>query len=320
MLIVGVGKGTKQLSSFLGGTKDYECTLLFGAATDTYDITGKVLERDPDGGSKVTRSAVEAALKAFRGEIQQRPPIYSALNKDGKRLYEYARAGETVDIPERQVEVKELEVVDWLVGESHDFRIPAGEAPVEEKVIAQSAGVIDEDDGNLTNGLKRKRDGVSDNDVVDAGTERRRSKKHEGHAAVQDVGEVADLPLGLDSGPHSGTEASADPQAAILGSAETKTETVSQSALPPAVRLKLSVSSGFYVRSLCHDLGKAVGSLGMMATLVRSYQGGYTLGQNVLEYEELEKGEEVWAPKLAEMLSEWQKREEGVLNPTARSK
>ena len=59
------------------------------------------------------------------------------------------------------------------------------------------------------------------------------------------------------------------------------------------------------MRTLCHDLGIAVGSLGIMAALVRTRQGDFELGKNVLEYDDLAKGEEVWGPKLGAMLEDW---------------
>jgi tRNA pseudouridine55 synthase len=77
---------------------------------------------------------------------------------------------------------------------------------------------------------------------------------------------------------------------------------------PPAVRLKMTVTSGFYVRSLCHDLGAAVGSAALMAELERTRQGEFELGINVLEYGDLEKGEKVWGPKVEGMLDEWEER------------
>jgi tRNA pseudouridine55 synthase len=67
----------------------------------------------------------------------------------------------------------------------------------------------------------------------------------------------------------------------------------------------MTVTSGFYVRSLCHDLGAAVGSLGCMAALVRSRQGDFELGKNVFEYADLAQGEEHWAPKVRQMLDDW---------------
>jgi tRNA pseudouridine55 synthase len=68
----------------------------------------------------------------------------------------------------------------------------------------------------------------------------------------------------------------------------------------------MKVSSGFYVRSLCHDLGVAVDSAGLMASLVRSRQSNFELGKNVIEYEDFEKGSEVWEPQVKKALEEWQ--------------
>ncbi|MCJ1478799.1 hypothetical protein MMC13_007483 [Lambiella insularis] len=75
---------------------------------------------------------------------------------------------------------------------------------------------------------------------------------------------------------------------------------------PPAVRLHMTVTSGFYVRSLCHDLGKVLASLGVMAALVRTRQGDFELGKNALDYNDLEKGEDTWGPIVANMLDVWQ--------------
>lgn len=77
---------------------------------------------------------------------------------------------------------------------------------------------------------------------------------------------------------------------------------------PPAVRLRMTVTSGFYVRSLCHDLGAAIGSAGLMAELERTRQGDFELGKNVLEYKDLDHGEKVWGPKVEAMLDEWQEK------------
>jgi tRNA pseudouridine55 synthase len=79
----------------------------------------------------------------------------------------------------------------------------------------------------------------------------------------------------------------------------------------------MTVTSGFYVRSLCHDLGAAVGSLGLMASLVRTRQGEFELGKNVLEYEDLAKGEEHWTPQVQQMLDNWTPKS-GVERPVQR--
>ncbi|RAL59273.1 hypothetical protein DID88_006987 [Monilinia fructigena] len=72
----------------------------------------------------------------------------------------------------------------------------------------------------------------------------------------------------------------------------------------------MSVSSGFYVRSLCHDLGADLGSAGLMSSLIRVRQGQFELGKNVLDYEELSKGEAVWGPQVEKYLDEWNEKGE----------
>jgi tRNA U55 pseudouridine synthase TruB len=82
---------------------------------------------------------------------------------------------------------------------------------------------------------------------------------------------------------------------------------------PPACKIRMTVTSGFYVRSLCHDLGAAVGSAALMAELERTRQGDFEVGgKNCLEYSDLEKGEEVWGPKVEKMLDDWYDKEEAV--------
>jgi len=76
----------------------------------------------------------------------------------------------------------------------------------------------------------------------------------------------------------------------------------------------MTVTSGFYVRSLCHDLGATLGTLGAMASLVRTRQADFSLGRNVLEYEKLAEGEDRWGPRVKGMLERWiAKRDEQVV-------
>lgn len=137
VLIIGVGRGTKSLPNFLGCTKSYEATVLFGVATDTYDTLGKISNRAPY--AYLTKEKVEKALECFRGRIMQRPPMYSALHVQGKRLYEYAREGKDVpvDIEQRPVEVIRLEIAEWLDGGSHTYKWPTEEAAKETKIVAE---------------------------------------------------------------------------------------------------------------------------------------------------------------------------------------
>lgn len=75
---------------------------------------------------------------------------------------------------------------------------------------------------------------------------------------------------------------------------------------PPACKIRMTVTSGFYVRSFCHDLGTKLDSAAVMAELCRSRQSDFTVGgTNCLEYEDLAKGEEVWGPKVADIIAKW---------------
>lgn len=128
VLVVGVGKGTKQLQKFLHCTKEYEATALFGIATDTYDSEGVILRKAPF--EHITLQGVTTALDQFRGETDQQPPLYSALRMDGKRLYDYARQGMPLpkDIPSRKVTISELLLVSF---EKQHAYIEPMEAPAE---------------------------------------------------------------------------------------------------------------------------------------------------------------------------------------------
>uniref|UniRef100_A0A3Q4IFH7 tRNA pseudouridine(55) synthase n=1 Tax=Neolamprologus brichardi TaxID=32507 RepID=A0A3Q4IFH7_NEOBR len=105
--VVGVGNGTKMLSTMLTGSKKYVAVGEFGKATDTLDATGSVtLEK---GFEHITRLDVEEKLKAFTGDIMQVPPLYSALKKDGQRLSVLLKKGHKVDAkPARPVTVYNL--------------------------------------------------------------------------------------------------------------------------------------------------------------------------------------------------------------------
>ncbi len=111
VLVLGVGKATKLLTSLEGADKSYRATLRLGVRTDTYDSTGRILEeRDPSG---VTADAFAEALPPFRGEIEQVPPMFSAIKKDGVTLYKLARQGVEVEREARRVTVSKLELVEF---------------------------------------------------------------------------------------------------------------------------------------------------------------------------------------------------------------
>ncbi|GAB7351124.1 hypothetical protein MBLNU459_g1584t1 [Dothideomycetes sp. NU459] len=294
VLIVGLGAGTKSLQGFLDCKKKYEAVLLFGAATDSYDSEGRIVKRAPY--SHVTRAGVEDKLGQYRGDIMQKPPVYSALRVQGKRLYEYAREGKEipVEIQARPVHVSALECVDWLEPGTHKYHWPEAEAEQEEKdvvgkvlhldeVVAKSEETQTKADAAVeaedSKDLKRKRDEDVNGAITttDTSSSPKRAKQ-DGEAEMSGA-----IPDG----------------AAVIEPAQRKP------CPAPAAQIRMTVSSGFYVRSLCHDLGAAVGSLGLMVSLERSTQGEFELGRNVLEYDDLAKGEEVWGPQITDLLAQW---------------
>ncbi|KAI9508315.1 pseudouridine synthase [Russula earlei] len=156
VLVVGVGKGTKKLSDFLDCTKEYRTTCLLGCETDTYDSEGARVRTAP--WRHVTREKVEDALSHFRGEIQQAPPIFSALKMDGLPLYEYARRGIPLPRPieKRPVTVHSLELVEWKGGD-HAHRWPDKAFSAEQRrALARSlsggdpaASLADDEEGKV---------------------------------------------------------------------------------------------------------------------------------------------------------------------------
>ena len=113
VLPVCVGKATRIIEYLDLDMKTYRCKLLLGTLTDTQDIWGEVLETRPlvnKSGEPITAAMIETAFKDFDGVIDQKPPMYSALKVNGKRLYEYARAGETVEVKTRQIFIQDLTI------------------------------------------------------------------------------------------------------------------------------------------------------------------------------------------------------------------
>ncbi|CAM9888097.1 unnamed protein product [Ectocarpus sp. 4 AP-2014] len=110
VLVIGVGKGCRELSNFLQGGKGYCAEALLGHETNTQDALGEATVHGE--WEHVTKEDVDAALGQFTGDIMQVPPMFSALHKDGQRLYELARKGITVEREARQVRVDSLRQTD----------------------------------------------------------------------------------------------------------------------------------------------------------------------------------------------------------------
>lgn len=108
LLIICTGKMTKQIETFQGQIKEYTGTIVLGSTTPSFDLETEINETFPT--EHITEDLIHKTTKQFIGEIDQFPPVFSALKKDGKRLYEYARAGEAVAIKSRKITIKSFEI------------------------------------------------------------------------------------------------------------------------------------------------------------------------------------------------------------------
>ncbi|QXP63393.1 tRNA pseudouridine(55) synthase TruB [Polaribacter sp. HaHaR_3_91] len=108
LLIICTGKQTKEIHVYQGQEKEYTGTFTIGATTPSYDLETEVDKTYPT--DHITEELLYETTKQFIGDIQQRPPIFSAIKKDGKRLYELARKGETTEINARTVSITEFEI------------------------------------------------------------------------------------------------------------------------------------------------------------------------------------------------------------------
>jgi len=276
ILIVGLGRGTKHLSQFLECKKTYETVVLFGKSTTTYDVAGQVVAEAPT--DKITKQMVEEQLSNCRGLQKQIPPIYSAIKIDGMKLYDYARSGRELprELESRDVEVTECTLLEFYEAGQHDFRYPVEQASEEEKMTANKLM----QGAEATKKLLAEQLPTSKPDVpiiVDMDEQNRLPRDHK---------------AALHTHPLPTQEA--------------------EPAQAPAARIRLVVSSGFYVRSFAHDLGISCGSFGTMAALSRSSQAQYTISDpapegftTALTMDDMDAGEDVWGPKISAMLERW---------------
>lgn len=115
VLIVCLGAATRLSEYAMASQKHYRARVYLGKSTETYDAEGDVVsEHDA---SHITQAQVEAVLPQFTGDIQQFPPMYSAIKRGGKKLYELAREGKTVELEARAVTISELTLSEWQLPE-----------------------------------------------------------------------------------------------------------------------------------------------------------------------------------------------------------
>ena len=111
VLVICLGRATRLSEYVMASTKQYQAQVTLGAVTDTYDAEGEILQSADC--SHITVDDVTALLPEFTGDIDQLPPVYSAIKRDGKKLYELARAGEEVELEPRLVTIHSLSLGDW---------------------------------------------------------------------------------------------------------------------------------------------------------------------------------------------------------------
>lgn len=113
VMVLCIGKATKQIDRLQAGVKEYVATLELGATTPSFDLEHPVDAHYPT--EHITRALVDEVLQQFRGEIWQVPPVYSAVKIDGKRAYDYARKAQEVEIQPKLLVIDELEVLHFAL-------------------------------------------------------------------------------------------------------------------------------------------------------------------------------------------------------------
>ncbi len=108
LLILCTGKFTKKIDTYQAQEKEYTGTFTLGATTPSYDLETEIDQTFDITG--ITEEQIHSATLQFLGEIEQQPPVFSALKQDGKRLYEFARSGKEVEIPKRKIHIAAFEI------------------------------------------------------------------------------------------------------------------------------------------------------------------------------------------------------------------
>lgn len=159
LLIVCTGKFTKKITELMGMEKEYTGTITVGATTPSYDLETEIDATFST--AHITDQLILETAKQFLGEIEQFPPVFSAIKKDGKRLYEHARAGETVEISARKVSIHEFEITKITLPEIN-FRVVCSKGTYI-RSLAYDFGKALQSGGHLT-ALRRTKIGKYDVD------------------------------------------------------------------------------------------------------------------------------------------------------------
>lgn len=146
LLIICTGKFTKKITEIQVQPKEYTGTIVLGATTPSYDLETEINAHFPT--EHLTEELIFEATQQFIGEIDQKPPVFSAIKKDGKRLYEHARAGEEVEIQARKTTIYEFQITRIQLPEV-DFRITCSKGTYI-RSIAYDFGLALESGGHLS--------------------------------------------------------------------------------------------------------------------------------------------------------------------------
>jgi len=163
LLIVCTGKFTKKITEIQAQTKEYTGTITVGATTPSYDLETEIDATFPI--EHISEPLIVETTQQFLGEIDQKPPVFSAIKKDGKRLYEHARAGEEVEIASRKTTIYEFEITRIALPEI-DFRVQCSKGTYI-RSLAYDFGKALQSGGHLT-ALRRTK--IGDYDVKNAVT------------------------------------------------------------------------------------------------------------------------------------------------------
>ena len=161
LLIICTGKFTKSITEIQAQAKEYTGTIVVGATTPSYDLETEIDATFPT--EHITEALILETTKQFLGEIDQKPPVFSAIKKDGKRLYEHARAGEEVEIQSRKITIYEFEITRIQLPEV-DFRVKCSKGTYI-RSLAYDFGLALHSGGHL---MALRRTKIGDYDVKDA--------------------------------------------------------------------------------------------------------------------------------------------------------
>lgn len=265
VLVIGVNRGTKHLNRFLECTKTYTSIGMLGASTTTYDAEGEILTTAK--WDHITREDIEGVLDRFRGEIIQTPPIFSALKMDGKPLYEYARASQPLPraIPTRKCQVS-IELLNFTPASKTTSPPPRPDTEAGPSMPVSEPGV-GTDGGHLYR-WPTKHLSADEKAVFD-----------KLHQLVHDA---------------SAAEHVTEPLVPNLKQ-EQVAEVLPDGTRPPTFEVRMTVSSGTYVRSIVNDIGLALGCGAHVVKLTRTRQGEFTLYDEVPPAAAVQEGQEAEA-------------------------